>query len=422
MRDHDHASIPLLLSESPGIQVSAKGDGRVEIPRSIVRVMGWKEMSTILLHRDPQMEIAGMVAASIDSVPRERRLGDWLLGGATVSMGRVRIPLSVLKKAEMDGMDLVIVAEEDRVVVRPNMRMFREHMNYIGSLIRRFFPKHVSLRVMADILAGKKSVLDHSSAVRRLIGEEEEQPRREPIPGVFPAVDMDLLKRNLSEPEIRVDFQTNADSDPLEPPTLVMPAPGRPVVARIVGNPYQFRAHWMTSDVFTNNGQLALCGPLCTACAQRKPDTLWLAPAIVSESGVRRPGFLLAQTTLIRKVARALKDKDRDRTDVIIYHRPWNEGMCAVYTNPPEKLPAKDLETARLVCAHPDVFLAAAFQEASEIQGYPARSPMLITAANMEFVPELKAAAIAAKAAAGTYTEEALLDKLVDELENGSGQ
>lgn len=231
-----------------------------------------------------------------------------------------------------------------------------------------------------------------------------------------PDLDVQTQEQNLKGHIVALD---EPESDVEGLPTLAMPVPGRPLVARIVGNPYQFKSHWIVRDVSTHKGQLTLCGPSCTVCERRKADTLWLVPALVREVGSMRPGFILAQSVLVRKIARALKDKHQDRTDVLIYHRPWSEGMCAVHTNPPEDLPEEKLRRAQLACAHPDTFLAAAFQEANEVDGVPRRPPMLMSANYMEFVPELKTAAVAAKAAAEAYTEEAMLDKFIDEIESG---
>lgn len=386
--EFDPALVSCLLSESPGIRLSPDHDGEVEIPRSIVRAMDWKENETLLLYRP-----LGYVGLVITAAPVVPRLAYQYVGYAIVSrQARMPLPSSIMEKAEMDGMDLVVVPEGNRVVVRPDLRAFRKQIGAVCSMMRRHLPQHVC-GAFADILSGRKSMLDEKQEC--LTGEAAVQDG--------------------SPMEIAVTVSL----DEPEPPTLAMPAPGRPLVARIIGNPYQFRTHWMARPDGDGKGQLALCGSPCAVCEQRKPDTLWLAPALVREAGIMQPGFILAQTALIRKIARALKDKDRDRTDIIVYHRPWNEGMCAVHTNPPEDLPAQDISMARLACAHPDVFLAAAFREANDIQGVPKRPPMLMSANHMEFVPDLTAAAAAVKTASGAWNEEALLDKIIDDIETG---
>jgi hypothetical protein len=203
---------------------------------------------------------------------------------------------------------------------------------------------------------------------------------------------------------------------------------------RILGNPYQFNTHWMRgpskkhslkpwpgssglADSHTRNeNELGLCGPLCTVCERRKADKMWLVPVLASEAGMRRAGYLMVQSTAIRKIARALQDKDRDRTDVILFHKAWSEGMCDVYVNPPEELPKKELDKARRTCGSPDKFLADAFREARHVGGDPVRPPMMITGHHLEWVP---LAPSTAPAKVESYTEETELDSIVDAIEAG---
>jgi hypothetical protein len=210
-----------------------------------------------------------------------------------------------------------------------------------------------------------------------------------------------------------------------DPPRLFLPSPARPLVMRVLGSPYQFRSHWMRKpsravrslagsaeivDAHTADGnELALCGACCSACEKRQADRMWLVPVLVAESGSRKAGFLMIQSAALRRVARMLQDKDRDRTDIILFHKAWNawnEGMCDVYSNPPEDLPGEELEMGRESCAFPEDFLTASFREASAVGGDPIRPPMMIVSRHLEESPVME----------GGFERET--DMIVDALES----
>jgi hypothetical protein len=423
------------LSRNPGVRVRPKGDGRVEIPRNIVRIMDWYDGRRIWIRKGD-----GSLILSEDSMTSKE---DWLIGGTSVSMGRVRVPLFALKKAGLDGIDLVVVAEDDRVTARADMKAFEKQLRMVFSMFGKLLPEDLPMDAVADIITGRKSVRTVLAAAMRLCGLDEKgegSPPSEDIAFSLSAVmaEEPIPPEPEPEPEIlKVDISAETgemDWVPEEPPSLFLPDPARPVVMRITGNPYQFYAHWMRGafknsakpwpgsagivDRHTRNkNELALCGPLCTMCERRKADKMWLVPGLVFEAGVRSAGFLMVQTAVIRKIARALQDKDRDRTDIILYHRAWSEGMCEVFVNPPEDLLPGEIEKARAICAAPDKFLAASFREAKHVGGDPVRPPMMITGHHLEWVPESQ---IQEPKKVESYTEETELDEIVDAIETGT--
>src|SRR5574343_1470109 len=80
-----------MIAYRDGTVLYPKGDGRVEIPHGIVRLMGWRDKSTVWIGRGP-----GCLVLSIGKP-------DNPVGRIAVSMERARIPMSILKAASMGG-------------------------------------------------------------------------------------------------------------------------------------------------------------------------------------------------------------------------------------------------------------------------------------------------------------------------------
>lgn len=429
--------IVLALANNPGVRVRPKGDGRVEVPRNIVRIMDWSDGQRIWIR-----SWDGSLILSEDSMTSKEA---WLVGGTDVSMGRVRIPLFALKKSGLNGLDLVVVAENNRVTARSDMKAFEKQLRVIFGMIGRLLPKDLPMDVVADIITGNQSVRTVVAAVKKLCPMKDGKPASEDVIFTLSAIMAEdpLTSDPDPEPEpsevLKIEIKSEVGETewvPEEPPDFLLPDPSRPVVMRIIGNPYQFHAHWMRVskkkddaikswpgsaglvDRHTKHkNELALCGPLCTMCERRKPDKMWLVPVLAVEAGVRNAGFLMVQTEVIRKIARTLRDKDRDRTDIILYHRPWSEGMCEVFANPPEDLIPGEIEKGRATCSAPDKFLAYSFREAKHVGGDPIRPPMMITGHHLEWVP---VSMIPKPKKVEAYTEETDLDRIVDALEMGT--
>ena len=202
----------------------------------------------------------------------------------------------------MDGSDLVLVPEENRVVVLPDKRAFEKHMRIVFGALAKLLPEDFSFDALADLVAGCRSAKDIVGLLFKLFnngaapGNQDKDARPE-----VSAID-ELAGGVL---EILVP-ETEEDAEPLDPPSLFLPEPARPLVVRILGNPYQFNSHWMRgpfkkhslkpwpgsvgrADSHTRNeNELGLCGPLCTVCERRKADKMWLVPVLASEAGMRR--------------------------------------------------------------------------------------------------------------------------------------
>jgi len=110
-----------LACDNPGTRLQPKGDGRVEIPRSITFLMGWNRRKRVNVLRSP-----GSLYLTVGPHAGEGRPAG-LAGSVKVSMDRVRIPLSCLKQAGLDGAPLVATPEigtieSGVVVVRRDLR------------------------------------------------------------------------------------------------------------------------------------------------------------------------------------------------------------------------------------------------------------------------------------------------------------
>lgn len=116
-----------LACDNPGTRLQPKGDGRVEIPRSITFLMGWNRRRQVNVLRSP-----GSLYLTVGPHAGEGRPAG-LAGSVKVSMDRVRIPLSCLKQAGLDGVPVVATPEigtieSGVVVVRQDLRPMKKRL------------------------------------------------------------------------------------------------------------------------------------------------------------------------------------------------------------------------------------------------------------------------------------------------------
>jgi hypothetical protein len=305
-----------MIAHRDGIVLYPKGDGRIEIPNAVVRLMGWRDKSKILIYRKP-----GCLVLSIDDcgVPISR---------VAVSMGRVRIPMSILKSVSMGRVSIIAAIDFPKsIVVRRNL----EEPSRLADL---------------EVILGEIG----EDACARLMG---------------------ILDGNHQGVETRL---AEVHQEQCAKPRLFLMDSKRPTIVRVVGPPFAFQAHWVTDGSL---GKLVAHSDGCELCTLRAPERLSLVPVIRRAGGLQTPGFLLAQEELRSKMARQLSGRNPVDFDLILYFAPFQDGMCSVHKAPPEAIPEDLVKSAQEVCSDPDRFVAESFGTGFA-EGRVARAPMFI--------------------------------------------
>jgi hypothetical protein len=312
-----HDLLADMLSFRDGTPAYPKGDGRVEIPHGIVRLMGWREKCVVSVeHVDGRLIVS-------DSPARKP------IGRISISMERARIPMSMLRAAGMAGEPVVIVPNlaGDCVGVWPSLTRRRaEFAAILGDSDPEICHR------LACVLSGKGWRQDTI------------HPAAEPPPSGAPGL-----------------FVMSAVS---------------PMVIRIVGKPFGFQAHWVPTSGGT--GRIVLHTDGCAMCAVRAPERMFLVP-VVKRGGKEASGFLLAQEGMRTRLSRQIRGRNPTEFDLVVYHAPFSEGMCSVHENPPECLSESQIEAAQAACRDPDSFVVDMFGTLPHgTAPAPARAPMFI--------------------------------------------
>ena len=324
----DITQLAALLANKDGTPAFPKADGRVEIPRSLVRLMGWHNGETIIVSDN---DIENRLELS-----RQKTFNP--IGKVIVSMDRVRIPMSMLRRTRMDRIG---------VFITPNI------VSEVLS-VRSFSP------TFADLERALSNLDDNAINVLQAIFA-----RKQP-------------KEHLAD----------------KPKLFIMDA-ATPTVLRIIGKPFLFMAHWLAG---MNGGTIYPHTENCPFCSAKalagyhirgikdvkaEPELMYIIPAIRKKNGQPQVGYLLAEPKLKQAIATAISEAKcaTETFDMIIFFKPYVEGMFGVHRNPVETIPLETIWKARDICGDPNTFIKETFK-APEGAAIPSRFPMAIVAKN----------------------------------------
>jgi len=304
------------LTCANGTILYPKADGRVEIPQSFVRLMGWKDKGRI------KISLAGPQKLCL--VEGDRMVAHQFVGSVVVSMERVRIPASMLRKIGLD--------KNDRVVVIPQISPGDPCLIVVPDLSRK-------------IEAVRQVFLD--------IG----QKKCEWLAGLVD-VALQVVPKDEGPP-------VSHFSDLPQAPRLFFPSPFKPTIIRVIGKPFAFRAHWVAAPASNGGGGtfVAHKDDLCQLCKVRGPERIYLIPVLRRGVDADQVGFLLVKEELRTVIGRALYSFNPTSFDLILYYKPFSYGMFDVFRNPPEPIPESVLDKAQESCVNPDAFLDSVFKE-----------------------------------------------------------
>lgn len=322
--DEIYSQLSLKLQNSNGTILFPKSDGRIEIPRTLVKLLEWENEEFIYVE---MVESTGNLLMHCNQktglLPRSK---------IKVSSGRVRVPLSIIKKVGTDrnqSVRLIPNLNLSSLIILPNMRCSSE----IKSILREIGSD--LCKKLFDCLCNKETLLDKDDSYK---------------------------------------------------PKLFLIDVKKPTVVRIIGLPFSFSAHWVTNEN-TGGGTLVPHFLECSICKHRSPENIYIVPVIKKVDGQNLVGFLLVQEELRNKIANKISGKDPSDFTLIIYYAPLQDGMCHVYNNPPEQISQEELKRAQEICNNPNKFIFDTFKHDNQT-GEPKRSPMLIVEKHFSIIPK----------------------------------
>jgi hypothetical protein len=306
-------ALALSMTARLGTLVHPKGDGRVEIPRALVRLMEWKDKQVITIVRS---------TGCLDLSDRAR-VGEHVIGHVTISTERARIPMSMLRAAEMTGYRTLVI----------------------------------SASLTPPSLSVQPWIIDRQDELRQIIDCAGPEIRDRLYSILVDARPVLLPEVANVEPE-PIKFQADEQTS-LDRAQLFLPEFGSPTVVRILGSPFVFQSHWVALD----NGGAIIPHPSseCQLCNNRAPDKMYLVPVIRKKNGTSEPGHLLIREEIRAKIGRVIAGANPTLFDVIFFYKPFAEGSFDVYRNPPEPMLEDVLERAREACENPDEFISDTF-------------------------------------------------------------
>jgi hypothetical protein len=331
-------SLALRLLDARGTILYPKGDGRIEIPQGLVRLMGWRNKSIVRIGTC----LRGLSLASDDfPVPEP-------LGQVAVSMDRVRIPVSILRKAGINGKPGVTVTPD---LNKPMLIVLPYMLDRVGSVA-------TVLSEMGEATCAKLLAAIDGKTVSARLREADAVP--ELVPGTEP-----------------LDSGTE--------PKLFFPSPFKPTVIRVIGQPFMFQAHWVAT---VGGGTFIVHKVECPLCKERGPERLYLVPVIRRGAELEQAGFLLAKEELRAVIGRVLSGSNPSAFDLMLYYKPFAYGMFEVFRKPPEPLVDGLVESAQEMCGDPDAFLESVFAE-PDADAVAQRSPAVMVKSHFgsSFVP-----------------------------------
>lgn len=303
-----------LLTDAPGTRIIPKGDGRVEIPRSLTFLLGWNRRKRVKVFGRP-----GRLYLCLTDQIGDGRSAE-LLGHVSVSMQRVRIPLSFLKKAGL---------QRCAVIVSPEVSTIDENVIVVQRSCRH------RARLLQDWLEGTTANTDLLQSI--LFGDEPE------------------IRTAAARTPKTADGQkwtVRAVPEPVAEAQLFVPTHGQPTVLRVLGRPYVFKGCWMKMKAESKRFRIGLAGPKGT-------QTFALIPVLRKKGEKWHPGWLLARELLTNRIGKIVSSKlaegvQSEDFDIILWYDPAQYDWFNLFTNPIDPLPETIVKRGHEACSDVD--------------------------------------------------------------------
>lgn len=330
---HDKTkALALSIAARQGTLAHPKGDGRVEIPRALVRLMDWKDTQVIsIVCREGCLDLSDRIC-----------VGDHVIGHVTISMERARIPMSMLRTAGMTGCKTLIISAS---LTPPSL-----------SVRPWIIDKQDELRQIIE---------DAGPAIRDRLYSVLVDTKSAPLP--------DVVK------PWAIELQDEASLDKAQ---LFLPKFGTQTIVRILGSPFAFQSHWVTKGDGEGGAIVPHQLSGCQLCDHRAPDKMYLVPVIRRQYGAFESGHLLIREEVKAKIGQVISGANPTLLDVILFYKPFAEGSFDVYRNPPTPILSDVLERAKRACENPDKFISDTFPRPDESFTTLTRMPMALAPAH----------------------------------------
>jgi len=296
--------ISLMLTDF-GISLYPKSDGRVEIPKYIVKNIGFVSSNMVYMSSD----MCGNIYISTNS----ELLEDEISISVAISNGRLRIPSKFLKKIGLINKSLVIVSDSHSIL---HLKADNSHNEEALELLLNELDDDKTSRLL-DILSGKR--VDNNYILN-----------------------MDIVR-----------VSTNQTKLPKAKLFLLEGNEDKTFAFRPIGNPYKFRCCWVNRV------------PKLTKDANNSV-ILYAIPGINRmKSGDNSSGFLIIDQITFGKICYVVNKKNSTTAigkDLIFIFSPKTKiGSFKVFENPNTDIDNKIIEEAKLICANPEKFLSNKF-------------------------------------------------------------
>ncbi len=292
-----------IITHRHGTPVHIKKDGRIEIPHKIIQLLGWKNKQIITV----SCNAYSLVLSELCKNP---------IGKVSISMDRLRVPASMLKKAGLNG-----------------------HLTFV-----------VSVNLIDSSICVIPNISDKNGNLINIIRSIDNNV-------------LDMIFNVLMNPISDIDKKTISRK-----PKLFLPSCDSPTIVRIIGPSLLFNAHWVHIKGDDRGGTIIPHKNGCKLCEHRVPDVLSIIPVIRKYRGELDVGFLLVKEGLRRKIGSVLVEtkSDPNCADVLIYYVPHDDGMFRVYMNPNESMSDDVIIEAKKICGDHSDFVASCFKEPNE--------------------------------------------------------
>jgi len=293
-----------------GVIAHPKSDGRVEVPRQFVKLMGWDKCKTLYMSYEDGAEFY----ISNDS---KFHCDDPVQIEVAVSDKRIRVPAGFLRKIGMCDKDLSFTAGDGLGIVKAD----NSHNRFaIEAFISSLMPRDI--KELGMLLSGEGS------------------------------------NEMISYVEAKIPFGEVARIPVKRRPRLILLRKIGSTVFRPIGNPYKFEGYWSGREIVFSRGD-----------SEVTPETLYLVPGIQrvkQEEGGFIFGFLLLDEKMVGKIRDRIVHKNSSNTavdvEMIFIYDGFTFGSFKIYTNPPDELPEDVLNKARETCSDPEKFLLSTFR------------------------------------------------------------
>lgn len=308
-----------------------KSDGRVEIPQPLIKKLGWdkKQTAYIKFYNGELLVYTKKIEDSSKNI--------WI---SRITNGRIRIPVSVLRSANLNNKPLYLAIGGENIIVKSKTKS-EKIQNFLSSLN----PEQIKLLYSAFIpeYNTENVKIDESDLIENVYSDVIKDVEKEEDSNFLNSVqDVDKVLEEKSD-----NILESCE------PELILPDITQPTVFKIVGGPFTFPAIWSE-----NCGELVL--PYKERCGGYQQ--LYIIPGIRMLKKSMTIGFLLVQESIFSNIREKVLNNKKDFPEIILWYDSFVDGSFKVYLNPSTDVDVNLITTAQNLCKEPLNFIEQNFR------------------------------------------------------------